>query len=53
MVISIAYRLGIYGFLWSPETYGNWGLMDQRLAMQWSQTWAPHFGGDITKDAVF
>ena len=49
IVISIAYRLAIYGFLWSSNSYGNFGLGDQRLAMKWAQTWAPHFGGDISQ----
>ena len=50
VVISIAYRLGMYGFLWIPEGVGgNWGIGDQRVAMQWAQTWAVHFGGDVTR----
>ena len=52
MVISIAYRLGIYGFLWSPNPedpdghWGNWGLLDQTAAMEWAQSWATYFTGD-------
>ena len=52
MVISIAYRLGIYGFLWSPnpedpnDHWGNWGLLDQTAAMEWAQSWATYFTGD-------
>jgi len=55
MVISIAYRLGIYGFLYLPEAEagaaynGNWGLLDQNAALEWSQTFAPYFGGDISQ----
>ena len=26
---------------------GNWGLYDQRTAMQWAQKWAPHFAADV------
>ena len=53
MVISIAYRLGIYGFLKLPgieadqEYAGNWGILDQNAAMEWAQTWAPYFGGKL------
>ena len=55
MVISIGYRLGLYGFLYLPETEsgqtynGNWGLLDQNMAMQWGNKFASHFGGDNTK----
>ena len=55
MVISIAYRLGMYGFLHLPENEsgqeysGNWGLLDQAAAMKWSQKFAPVFGGNINE----
>ena len=52
MVISIAYRLGVYGFLpVNPETTqgGNFGLIDQQNALIWGNKFAPHFGGDIEK----
>jgi len=55
MVISIGYRLGIYGFLYLPEKeagqqfQGNWGIMDQKTALQWGNKFAPHFGGDTSK----
>ena len=58
IVISIAYRLGMYGFLWFPESEdpawpsGNWGLVDQQTAMEWAQTWAKYFGGDVTNAAL-
>ena len=57
MVVSIAYRLGPFGFLWAPESEspekypysGNWGLIDQTQAMKWAQKWAPHFTGDTSR----
>ena len=58
MVIDVAYRLGIYGFLWSPtpessnpaEPYqGNWGLIDQTQALAWGSIFAKHFGGDASE----
>ena len=52
MVVSIAYRLGVYGFLWTEDNLGNWGIQDQRMAMKWAQTWAPHFGGDTSQANV-
>ena len=49
MVISIAYRIGLWGFLpiENPETgeiSGNWGLMDVHAALEWAQEYAPQLG---------
>ena len=55
MVISIAYRLGVYGWLpVKPDggielQGGNFGLTDQQNALIWGNMFAPHFGGDIAK----
>jgi len=52
MVVSINYRLGVYGFLYhsddTEEYNGNWGLLDQQAAMEWTNIFAPHFGGDTS-----
>lgn len=55
--ISIGYRLGGYGFIWSPEPEnpeespysGNWGILDQRAAMIWAQKWGPYFAADTSQ----
>ena len=53
MVISIAYRLGIWGFLHLPEIetgqlyQENWGILDMLGALEWAQEYAPQFGGNI------
>ena len=49
MVISIAYRVGIWGFLpvenaETGEMAGNWGLMDVHAALEWAQEYAPQLG---------
>ena len=58
MVVDIAYRLGIYGFLWSPTAestnpqepfQGNWGLIDQTQALTWGSIFAKHFAGDASQ----
>ncbi|KAL6713510.1 hypothetical protein ACLMJK_008975 [Lecanora helva] len=50
MVVSINYRVSVYGFLASSEVHDrgsfNNGLKDQRLALQWVQEHIAKFGGD-------
>ena len=57
MVISVAYRLGLYGFLSLKEPekgqkyQTNFGIQDKIMAMKFSQQYAPIFGGNPS-DAV-
>lgn len=52
--VSLAYRLGILGFLSHPDltaqspykASGNYGLLDQVAALQWLQKNIASFGGD-------
>ncbi|XP_039453743.1 esterase B1-like [Culex pipiens pallens] len=48
IVVSINYRLKVLGFLRHPEfnITGNFGLKDQRAALQWIQKYIHLFGGD-------
>jgi len=54
IVVTVAYRLGPFGFLAHPEltresphhSSGNYGLMDQIAALQWVQRNIQAFGGD-------
>eukprot|EP00929_Paragymnodinium_shiwhaense_P055114 TRINITY_DN27645_c0_g1_i1.p1 TRINITY_DN27645_c0_g1~~TRINITY_DN27645_c0_g1_i1.p1 ORF type:complete len:591 (+),score=118.17 TRINITY_DN27645_c0_g1_i1:74-1846(+) len=52
VVVTLNYRLGAFGFLAQPDfltesgTTGNYGVQDQRLALQWLQENIEHFGGD-------
>ena len=58
MVISIAYRLGVWGFLHLPEVepdqefQANWGMLDIIAALEWSQVYAPYFGGNIDEGTL-
>ncbi|XP_060517171.1 juvenile hormone esterase-like [Cylas formicarius] len=55
IVITINYRLGIFGFLSTEDKVilGNAGLKDQLLAMKWTQKNIEFFGGDRKKVTIF
>ena len=54
VVVTINYRLGVFGFLAYPDlsaesehhSSGNYGLLDQIAALKWLQANVSHFGGD-------
>jgi len=61
VVVSMNYRLGALGFLGHPalgaesstQSSGNYGLMDQRLALEWVRDNAARFGGDASNVTLF
>jgi len=54
VVVSLNYRLGLFGFLCSPELgAANAGLLDQVAALQWVQREISAFGGDPARVTVF
>src|SRR5947208_9316334 len=60
VVVSINYRLGLFGFLAHPALVsgpggpsGNYGLMDQQAALRWVQRNIRGFGGDPGDVTVF
>lgn len=61
IVVSMNYRLGIFGFFVSPElaaespehAAGNYGLMDQTAALRWVQKNIRRFGGDPRNVTIF
>ncbi|KIY64475.1 alpha/beta-hydrolase [Cylindrobasidium torrendii FP15055 ss-10] len=57
IVVSVQYRLGLFGFLASQSVKDsgdlNAGLLDQRLALQWTQEHISKFGGDPNQVTIW
>jgi len=61
VVVSMNYRLGVFGFLAHPEltkesehqASGNYGLMDQTAALRWVKANIARFGGDPGNVTIF
>jgi para-nitrobenzyl esterase len=61
VVVSMNYRLGIFGFLAHPEltkesphhASGNYGLLDQAAALDWVHKNIAAFGGNPDKVTIF
>lgn len=55
VVVTINYRLGVFGFLSFPglEGSGTFGLQDQQAALQWVQRNIAAFGGDPGNVTLF
>jgi para-nitrobenzyl esterase len=61
MVVSLNYRMGVFGFFAHPEltkesghnASGNYGLLDQVAALQWVKQNIAVFGGDPDNVTIF
>jgi para-nitrobenzyl esterase len=60
VLVSVAYRLGVFGFLAHPELSresgkgsGAFGLQDQIMALKWVQQNIKRFGGDPARVTIF
>lgn len=60
VTVTLNYRLGIFGFFSHPEltkespnhASGNYGLLDQNMALQWVKNNIAAFGGDPDKITI-
>ncbi|MBA6440339.1 MULTISPECIES: carboxylesterase/lipase family protein [Streptomyces] len=56
VVVTINYRLGVFGFLDMPglskQGAGNYGLLDQEAALRWTQRNIGAFGGDAGRVTI-
>ena len=61
VLVTINYRLGVFGFLAHPEltgesahhSSGNYGFLDQLAALQWVRRNIARFGGDPSRVTIF
>ena len=61
VLVSINYRLGLYGFFSHPElvaedehgSTGNYGMLDQIAALHWVRENIANFGGDPNNITIF
>ncbi|CCF42760.1 carboxylesterase [Colletotrichum higginsianum] len=53
IVISLNYRLNVFGFPGNPVSAPNLGLLDVRLAMEWIRDNVGNFGGDASRITLF
>lgn len=55
VLVSLNYRLNVFGFLSTQDSnaYGNVGLKDQLLALEWVKTNIARFGGNPLRVTIF
>lgn len=53
IIVTINYRINIFGFPGAPGIQQNVGLLDQRMALEWLRDNIAAFGGDCTRITVF
>ncbi|POS86159.1 hypothetical protein EPUL_002597 [Erysiphe pulchra] len=53
VVVSMNYRINIFGFPAHPNGTYNVGILDQRLALEWVRDNIEKFGGDASRITLF
>ncbi|KAK3321687.1 cholinesterase precursor [Apodospora peruviana] len=52
VVVTVNYRLNVFGFPGAPGEIQNLGLRDQRAAVEWLRDNIQHFGGNTSKITI-
>jgi len=52
VVVTLNYRLGVFGALYTGSVRGNFQTKDQRMALRWVQANIRGFGGDPTRVTI-
>jgi carboxylesterase type B len=52
VVVTLNYRLGALGWLGGSQLSGNYGFLDQQLALRWVQSEIAAFGGDPNRVTI-
>ncbi|KAJ5953285.1 Carboxylesterase type B [Penicillium verhagenii] len=53
LLVTVNYRLNIFGFSGAPKLPQNVGLLDQRMAIEWVHRNIAAFGGDPDRITIF
>ncbi|RMY51015.1 hypothetical protein D0865_06579 [Hortaea werneckii] len=53
VIVTVNYRLNIFGFPGAPGNVDNLGFRDQRLAVEWVRDNIAAFGGDASRITIF
>lgn len=53
VIVTINYRLGVFGFLYIPDKMVNIGSLDQIKALEWVRDNIERFGGDPNNVTIF
>ena len=55
IIVTINYRLGVFGFMsiGNGTMTGNYGIWDQRMAIEWVHDNIESFGGDVNNVTIF
>lgn len=53
VIVTVSYRLGIFGFSGAPGLTQNVALLDQRAAVEWVRDNIAGFGGDSKRIVIF
>ncbi|TIC90194.1 Cholinesterase [Colletotrichum higginsianum] len=53
ILVSLNYRLNVFGFPGNPASAPNLGLLDVRMAVQWVRENIDKFGGDVNRITLF